>query len=88
MIHFPKHACSLSLEHNGHKGYYETVEDYIKGIEDHDLDIDWSSETARARCIETNEVWELQWYPNTPIGFNLVMGPTLEEVLEKGKTYD
>lgn len=35
--------------------------------------------------IDTNEVWELQWYPDTPIGSYKVIGATLESVLKKAK---
>jgi hypothetical protein len=36
----------------------------------------------RAECLRTDSLWVLQWYPNTPIGFYRVAGPTLERVLE------
>jgi hypothetical protein len=28
----------------------------------------WVSEDEKARGVETNSCWELQWYPDTPIG--------------------
>lgn len=73
---FPKHECSLHLTHNQHKAYYEPIESYVDGD-----DFDWENEEAKARSIATNEIWELQWYPNTPVGFIRVVAPTLEEVL-------
>lgn len=31
--------------------------------------VEWVSEDEKARAIEKNSVWVLQWYPNTPVGF-------------------
>lgn len=72
----PKHACGLHLTHNQHKDFYEDISDYIQ----RDPNC-FKDEAAKAKAIETNEIWELQWYPNTPIGFLKVAAPTLEEVL-------
>jgi hypothetical protein len=33
------------------------------------------------KCIDTDDVWELQWYPDTPIGFHKVHGSSLELVM-------
>ena len=75
----PEHKCSLSIVHNRHKDYYETVEEYLDSIEDfYDL---FSSEDSLTKCIETNEIWELQWYPETPIGFEAIAAPTLLDLL-------
>lgn len=80
-MRFPKHKCGLYLTHNQHKDCYEIVELYLNHRElDND---DFATPTSKQRCIETNEIWELQWYPNTPVAFNKVYGATLEEVLEK-----
>ena len=76
----PKHEASLHITHNENTTNYETVEDYIKR-EEENLGIDWATPTSRERAIATNSIWELQWYPNTPIGFNVTMGATLEEIL-------
>lgn len=77
-MNFPKHKCGLYLQHNPHKDYYDRVETYIK---DNDLE-EWENEEAKQRAIETDEIWTLQWYPDTPIGFYCVAAPTLEEVLK------
>lgn len=76
----PKHEASLHITHNENTTNYESVEDYIKR-EEENLGIDWATPTSRERAIATNSIWELQWYPNTPIGFNVTMGATLEEIL-------
>lgn len=77
---FPKHECGMFLSHNTHKDYYETVEQYIDRDKENDEDT-----LDRDECIKLNEVWELQWYPNTPVGFYRVIGSTLEKVLARAK---
>ena len=77
-MNFPKHKCGLYLDHNVHKGYYEPISEHVQ--QDYMKDA-FKDEAAKARTVETDEVWTLQWYPNTPIGFNKVAAPTLEEVL-------
>jgi hypothetical protein len=81
VIYLPPHNISLSLSHNEHKCYYETAEDYI-GRDDR---LDFRSAEERQACIDTNEVWELQWYPDTPVGFCAIAAPTLEALIEYAK---
>jgi len=76
---FPKHQ-SLFITHNQHKSYYETIEQYL---EPYDWDDDWVSEEQKQKSLETQELWELQWYPDTPISFYKVMGADLDVVLAK-----
>ena len=72
----PEHKCSLSIEH--HKNSYETVEEYINRKDFYKF----SSEEAKAKCIETDELWTMVWYPNAPIGFiNAIAAPTLIDLL-------
>lgn len=76
MIDLPEHL-TLSIQHNDHKSYYLSIEKYF---EDHPqlqkIDVD-----IKKRCIENNSIWEIQWYPKTPISFYYVCAPTLEEAL-------
>jgi hypothetical protein len=69
----PKHVAGLYLEHNTHKGLYQSTEDYCA-----DKDEDWVSEYERLKAIQTDSVWTIQWYPNTPIGFIKMNASTLE----------
>lgn len=82
---FPKHEASLHIDHNQHKAYYEKIEDYIRDIEQNRrvTDEDWATPTSKERCLKNDTIWELQWYPNTPVGFNIVYGATLEECIKK-----
>ena len=77
MIKFPEHKCGLYLEHNTHRDVYESLKDRLKD----DIFSDMLEED-RIECLRTNELWTLQWYPDTPVGFIFVAGPTLERVLE------
>ena len=73
----PAHKAGLSLEHNQHKNVYEKPEDWIAENEW----CDWESEAAKKQAIATNEIWTLQWYPETPVGFCAVAAPTLADLL-------
>lgn len=47
-------------------------------LADEDDRIDWVSEDERLKAIRENSVWTIQWYPNTPVGFNCVGASTFE----------
>lgn len=68
----------MHITNNQHKDYYETVERYLESPWMGDV-----TEEEKKRMIETGEVWELQWYPDTPIGFYKVYGTSFEEILKK-----
>lgn len=76
-MNLPKHKCALHLEHNVHRSVYETVEQWCQENEI----FEWKDEESKQRAIATDEVWTLQWYPETPVGFCAVAAPTLEELL-------
>jgi hypothetical protein len=72
---FPEHKCGLHLAHNVHRDVYESVEGYYPDAEDFVSPEDWQ------KCIDTDDVWELQWYPDTPIGYHRVVGSSIELVM-------
>lgn len=74
----PKHEAGLHLAHNPHREFYQSVADYT--VRDDGLD-DFVSKEERARAIEQDELWELHWYPDTPVGFHRRYASTLEAVL-------
>ncbi len=76
---FPPHEASLHLTHNQHKAYYQTVEQHLADMQD--TDDDWVSEEEKQRAYETQELWELQWYPNTPIGSHIFYASSLEALM-------
>lgn len=75
----PEHEASLHIQHNAHKGNYETIEAYTDWCKVHDED--WATPTSKQRAIATDSLWEIQWYPNSPVGFNVIYGATLQEVI-------
>lgn len=80
-MNLPEHKASLHITHNQHKAYYQPIEEYI--IETEIRDSEWANTDSRQKAIKTDSLWELQWYPNTPAGFNRVYGATLDGVLQK-----
>lgn len=75
---WPAHQASMHLEHNPQTGNYESVEQYLLGC---DNMYRFASPEARQRCIDTGELWTLQWYPQTPVGFIAVAAPTFAELM-------
>ena len=82
MLKFPKHYASLHLEHNPHKAYYLTVSESVRDQDHGFRDDDWISEEQKQKAINTNDVWTLQWYPDTPVGFYIKSAADLEALLE------
>ena len=78
MIELPRHKCSLTITHNDHKDYHRTLAQELELYGD---DNNWPSDEAKQRAIDTDEIWVIQWYPDTPIGSYRVAAPTLEEAL-------
>lgn len=64
---WPSHKASMTLSHNAHKACYESIQDYCehRGLDDGD----WVSAEEKERAIAADDFWELQWYPDTPVGF-------------------
>lgn len=69
----PKHECGLYLEHNVHKDVYESVQDYYK-LED------FVSDEEYVRSVAADNVWVLQWYPVSPVGFHCIAASSLEAI--------
>jgi hypothetical protein len=88
LVLLPQHACSLTLEHNRHKDYYQSASEWwTEELARHGEDAwNWPSDEARQRAIDTDEVWLLQWYPHTPIGSYSIAAPTLAELLAHAAT--
>ena len=73
----PPHKCGLYLEHNTYKDIYQSIEDALAEISDDA----WVSPEDKTAAEATGEIWTLQWYPNTPIGFYFRAAATLENLL-------
>ena len=80
-MQFPRHAASLHLTHNDHKGSYMTVLQCIADG-DHGCTEDcWVSPEQKQKAIDTNECWTLQWYPDTPVGFCIKSAADLDALM-------
>lgn len=73
----PAHKCGLYLEHNANRDVRESVAEYLEM----NGRFQFKDDAARQACIDSGELWTLQWYPHTPIGSHSVAAPTLEELL-------
>lgn len=68
---------------NDHKNSYQNVEEYFDDISGHrEIEI---YEKEYELMKENDIVYELQFYPNTPVGFYHVYGSSLEYVLGKAE---
>jgi hypothetical protein len=81
----PEHKCELCLTHNQHRSYYQTVKQFCEErISQGSLhEEDCVSFEQREKAFATNELWELQWYPETPIGSFRILSCDLEALLEE-----
>lgn len=73
--------CGVYLSVNAHRDVYESVEDYTKDIvicTDDVIDDD-----ILEKMIETNTIIELQYYPDTPIGFYKIYHYDLDMALDE-----
>ena len=80
---WPRHKVSMHITHNNHLSYYETVE---RALECGTYDAkDFIDPNEMAAAIANNEVWEIQWYPDTPIGSYTVLATTFERAIEHAR---
>jgi hypothetical protein len=69
----PEHKCGLHLSHNEHKDVYESIQDFYDAK-------DFVSPEEYIKAIDENSVWQLQWFPDTPIGFHIICASSLEAI--------
>ena len=75
-----KHS-SLTLSFNDMSApNYQTVAEIIEDNPS-EYEIGWISEEEKAKAAKTNSMWELQWYPDTPVGSYSVAASSLEALL-------
>lgn len=74
--------CGVYVTVNEHRDYYNTAAQALEESDDseHPWDI---TPDMRAKMIETNTIIEIQVYPNSPVGFNLVYHYDLEAALDE-----
>jgi hypothetical protein len=71
----------MHITHNQHLNYYETIEQAIE-TKTYDTQ-DWPDNEELERSKQTGEVWQIQWYPEAPVGFCIVCASTFERALEE-----
>lgn len=74
--------ASVTLTINNHRDYYQTIEDYLQemgmgGIKETDLEI-------IAEIIKLDTLVELQFYPETPVGFYMIYHYDIDKAIEQG----
>lgn len=64
---------------------YQTVREIEDEAEKQDdiHQFDWVSEEERQKAIESNSMWGLQYYPNTPNGFYAIAASSIEALIDR-----
>ena len=74
-----KYSCLHLTFNEAHAVNYDTVEAFIRcGQYDPES---WVNPEEMQKSIDTNSVWTLQWYPDTPIGFYTLRASSLDVLL-------
>jgi hypothetical protein len=75
--------CSVSVTVNAHRDYYETAEVSLSDMSSRRVEAPEIDPTVRAKMIETDTIIEVQFYPNTPVGFYVVYHYDLDAALDE-----
>lgn len=78
----PPHKAGLFIEHNPHRNYYQSVGECLN---DRGITL---PEAELATAIERDELWLIQWYPETPVGSHSVAGASLATALMRAQGQD
>ncbi len=71
--------ASVTLDINDHKSYYESVGKHLEeALEREDV-----TPERVAKMTELDTIVRLQFYPHTSVGFNLIYGTDVDEVLDE-----
>lgn len=83
-IFIPRHEASFQLTHNSHKDVYETAAQRIDDGDDYYSNPgNWVSLEQRQLAIDTNSIWTVHWYPDTPIGFHFMHAAELPALTDR-----
>lgn len=76
--------CSVGLEANRHRDYYQSIESYINEINSRvsEPEID---EEMKKEMIEKDTIIELIIYPDTPIGSYRIYGTDYDYIIKQAK---
>ena len=94
-LNIPDHDCScevtqnphlqskvsMAFKHNPQKDYYQTVAEFFETSCDHEhIQEDFLDHDDYLEAIRINELWCIQWYPKTPIGFCRIYASSIEKL--------
>lgn len=74
--------CCVYLKVNSHRDYNETVEQYFKSYPSYEEDLENIDKDVYEKMKEINTIIELQYYPDTSIGFYKVYHYDLEMAID------
>ena len=77
-----KCKCGVFLTVNEHRDYYQAAEDRLDDLDSIDDATNLSPE-IRQKCIETDTIIELQFYPRSPISSYLIIHYDLNAALDE-----
>lgn len=72
--------CGVFLTVNEHKDYYQTTAEKIAELRDNDDEI---SDEAAGLMLSADTIVELQFYPDTPIGFYKVISHDFDDAVSR-----
>ncbi len=80
----PPHKCELTIQHNPQRSHYESVREHLGNLE---VDAqDFVSAEDYEAALAGDELWNIHWYPDTPVGFYSTYGTTLFNALSAAAT--
>lgn len=72
---------SLRITCNDHKSNYQTAQEAIADGRWFAAD-EFVSPEEMQKAIDTNTIWSLQWYPQTPVGFEVLHASSFQAILD------
>jgi hypothetical protein len=78
-----KCKCGVHITVNAHRDYYETVEQHFKSNPITEEDLEDIEPDVYDKMKELNTIIELQYYPDTPIGFYKVYHYDIEKAIDE-----
>lgn len=79
-LKLPKHI-SMSININPHFLEYKTSSEWLNEMDKNECCYNYIDEEDKQKCISTNQLVSVVWYPCTPIGHIEVIGSSLEKIL-------
>jgi|GEM_PF-5818470 len=76
---------NLEITHNQHLDYNQTVTQHIAEMKLWEDSPQWRDEKAKEQCIETNELWGIEWQSESSITSFSIYAPTLRDLLNYAK---